>query len=110
MIRLTVFLLAFLVVTSAAAQTAPPPPQQKIDQLIGLLQDPEIQSWLESRKKEQDATAAAAQPGSWGAVIQKYDTFRRDTRLADRRRPDSRPPVARPSWAPAGDEVRATGS
>ncbi len=65
MIRLAVFLLAFLVVTSAAAQTAPPPPQQKIDQLIGLLQDPEIQTWLESRKKEQDATAAAAQPSGF---------------------------------------------
>ncbi|MBB3654849.1 small-conductance mechanosensitive channel [Rhizobium sp. BK650] len=61
MIRLAAFLLALLVVTSAAAQTAPSPPQQKIDQLIGLLQDPEIQTWLESRKKEQDATAAAAQ-------------------------------------------------
>jgi small-conductance mechanosensitive channel len=65
MIRLAVFLLAFLVVTSAAAQTAPPPPQQKIDQLIGLLQDPQIQTWLESRKKEQDATAAAAQPSGF---------------------------------------------
>ncbi len=65
MIRLAVFLLAFLVVTSAAAQTAPPPPQQKIDQLIGLLQDPEIQTWLESRKKEQDATAAATQPSGF---------------------------------------------
>jgi moderate conductance mechanosensitive channel len=65
MIRLAVFLLAFLVVTSAAAQTAPPPPQQKIDQLIGLLQDPEIQTWLESRKKEQDATAASAQPSGF---------------------------------------------
>jgi len=65
MIRLAVCLLAFLFVTAAAAQTAPPPPQQKIDQLIGLLQDPEIQTWLESRKKEQDATAAAAQPSGF---------------------------------------------
>ncbi|EJJ27548.1 mechanosensitive ion channel family protein [Rhizobium sp. CF142] len=65
MIRLAVFLLALVVVTSAAAQTAPPPPQQKIDQLIGLLQDPEIQTWLENRKKEQDATAAAAQPSGF---------------------------------------------
>ncbi|MBB3390555.1 small-conductance mechanosensitive channel [Rhizobium sp. BK275] len=72
MIRLGVFLLAFLVATAAAAQTAPPPPQQKIDQLIGLLQDPEIQTWLESRKKEQDATAAAAQPSgfaTWEARV-----------------------------------------
>jgi len=72
MIRLAVFLLAFLIVTSAAAQTAPPPPQQKIDQLIGLLQDPEIQTWLESRKKEQDATAAVAQPSgfaTWEARV-----------------------------------------
>lgn len=72
MTRLAVFLLAFLVATSAAAQSAPPPPQQKIDQLIGLLQDPEIQTWLESRKKEQDTTAAAAQPSgfaTWEARV-----------------------------------------
>lgn len=67
MIRLAVCLLAFLVVTSAAAQTAPPPPQQKIDQLIGLLQDPEIQTWLESRKQAQDATVAAAGPSDFAA-------------------------------------------
>ncbi len=65
MIRLAVFFLAFLIGTSVAAQTTPPPPQQKIDQLIGLLQDPEIQAWLENRKKEQDATAAAAQPSGF---------------------------------------------
>ncbi|GAA3098729.1 mechanosensitive ion channel family protein [Rhizobium viscosum] len=67
MIRLAVFLLAFLVVTSVAAQTAPPPPQQKIDQLIGLLQDPEIQTWLESRKKEQQSALAVAEPSGFAA-------------------------------------------
>ncbi len=66
MIRLAVFLVALLMAAVAGAQNAPPPPsQQKIDQLIGLLQDPEIQSWLESRKQEQETTAAAAGPSDF---------------------------------------------
>lgn len=64
-IRLAACLLAFSIATPAAAQTTPPPTQQKIDQLIGLLQDPDIQTWLESRKQERAAAAAAAEPSDF---------------------------------------------
>jgi small-conductance mechanosensitive channel len=61
---LTILLWA-VVATAAVAQT--PPPQQKLDELIKLLQDPEIRTWLDSRKPiaEEPAVATTSDLSAW---------------------------------------------
>jgi small-conductance mechanosensitive channel len=54
---LVALLLLLVMATAAPAQT--PPPQQKIDDLVKLLQDPEVRTWLESRKSADPETSAA---------------------------------------------------
>ncbi len=63
MARLIVAVIFLLMsIVQAAAQDAPAP-TAKVDELIKLLQDPEVQAWLESRKAE-SAPVAAASPSA----------------------------------------------
>lgn len=58
----------------AQAQQAPtsPPPAAKIQELINLLDDPEIRAWLQTRTRP-DATDAGAEPveliSRWEAIV-----------------------------------------
>ncbi|RUM24519.1 mechanosensitive ion channel family protein [Rhizobium vallis] len=54
-------LIAGLFLAFNAMAQAPAAPQQKIDELVRLLQDPDVQAWLNSRK---EAGAPAASPAS----------------------------------------------
>jgi small-conductance mechanosensitive channel len=63
--------LLTLLVTSAAAQTpsVPSPPPQKLDDLARLLEDPDIRSWLASRKQDDlQAEATVSDVESWEAI------------------------------------------
>ncbi|MBX4929357.1 small-conductance mechanosensitive channel [Rhizobium binae] len=58
------FTAAFFFALSALAQVPPAAPQQKIDELVRLLQDPEVKAWLDSRKQESGAAAPASPAGN----------------------------------------------
>ncbi|WP_049731281.1 mechanosensitive ion channel family protein [Rhizobium ecuadorense] len=58
------FTAAFFVALSALAQVPPAAPQQKIDELVRLLQDPEVKAWLDSRKQESGAATPASPAGN----------------------------------------------
>ncbi len=65
--------LAVLIGSTASAQSpAPPTANPKIDQLVQLLQDPDVKAWLESRKSQpptQDATSSRLGFAIWEASI-----------------------------------------
>jgi len=67
---LAAIILSFFAITAAQAQTAAQPAQQKIDELVNLLQDPEIQTWLQSRKT---APAAATEKPDDGPDISAWE-------------------------------------
>ncbi|MBX5162025.1 MULTISPECIES: mechanosensitive ion channel family protein [unclassified Rhizobium] len=50
------FIAVFLFALNAWAQTPLAEPQQKIDELVRLLQDPDVKAWLDSRKQSELAT------------------------------------------------------
>lgn len=50
------FTAVFLFALNAWAQTPPAEPQQKIDELVRLLQDPDVKAWLDSRKQREPLT------------------------------------------------------
>jgi small-conductance mechanosensitive channel len=54
------FVFSLLVATAAHAQSAASSPEQKVDELIKLLKDPEVQSLLEARKTASSAPAEAS--------------------------------------------------
>ena len=56
------FLLCFFVV-APKAQTAPANPPQKVEDLLKLLSDPEVQKWLEAQKTG-TKPAITTQPGN----------------------------------------------
>ncbi|MDR9763134.1 mechanosensitive ion channel family protein [Rhizobium redzepovicii] len=58
------FTAAFFFALSALAQAQPAAPQQKIDELVRLLQDPEVKAWLDSRKQESGAATPATPAGN----------------------------------------------
>lgn len=66
------FTAAFFFALSALAQVPPAAPQQKIDELVRLLQDPEVKAWLDSRKQESGAAAPPHQ-----RAIRPWPTGRR---------------------------------
>ncbi|MDP9810185.1 small-conductance mechanosensitive channel [Rhizobium tibeticum] len=59
--RLLSFAAVILLAFGALAQTPATAPQQKIDELVRLLQDPDVKAWLDSRK---DVVAPAPSPAS----------------------------------------------
>ncbi len=78
-------LLAMLLAGPASAQTSPPPtaaqpatvaaPPEKVQQLIKLLDDPEVKSWLTTKPApagENDEQAAAVQLASWEDAIRNH--------------------------------------
>lgn len=69
-------LAAFMTAGSlAAAQPAAEVPPEKVQQLIKLLDDPEIKAWLATKSsppKETDGTAASAEISSWDEAIRNH--------------------------------------
>jgi len=57
------FTAAFFFALSALAQTPPVSPQQKVDELVRLLQDPEVKVWLDSRKQESGSAPSVSPAG-----------------------------------------------
>jgi len=69
-------ILLAMTITSASAQT--PPAQQKIDDLVRLLQDPEVRTWLESRRAEPaDAARPSVSPDPTGIAAWELATRQR---------------------------------
>lgn len=73
-------LAGFLFAFNAFAQT-PPVPQDKIDDLVRLLQDPDIKAWLDSRAAA-SPTAKSPSPASEGPDLAKWESAVR-TRVHD---------------------------
>ena len=61
--RVAAVLFVLLFSITAHAQT-PPSAQPKIDDLVRLLQDPDVRAWLESQKPKSETTHPSASPNS----------------------------------------------
>jgi small-conductance mechanosensitive channel len=96
---LAAFLLTIFV-TAAAAQTSPP--QQKIDDLVRLLQDPDVKTWLESRKPE----IAAATPSPVSSDLTAWElTTRSRVHAIVAAIPRIAPEVAAAAWRTREDAI-----
>ena len=75
MIKCLAGLLVFLILSvTAQAQTPIPASEKKINDLVALLQDPDIQAWLESRK------TAAAPPAPSATAASPITSWESETR------------------------------
>jgi len=66
--RLAILLLTLLSVASGHAQTQPAD-SGKIDEFIRLLQDPEVQTWRESRKQDAAASPPVQAETAWAIAV-----------------------------------------
>ena len=71
---------AFFLAFGALAQTAPPAPaasQQKIDDLVRLLQDPDVKAWLDTRAAAAPPAAAKPAPAAESSPLAKWEAAAR---------------------------------